>query len=126
MLPFRTYSPTGKTAHQGGEEVKHPNYHCSVAVQDRFGVIGSNFQVVLSSFSCESRCFPHKRFGQNPDVFTKVALKEIFQPFSLSTGIQLATQDCKVMPTMCFLKLETILTRDRRKRTNLVRSAIFT
>lgn len=60
VLPLGKYSPARNTAHQGVGNTKQPNYHCSAALQDSFGATGSNFQVFLSSFSCESRCFPYK------------------------------------------------------------------
>lgn len=95
VLPCGKYSSNGNTAHQGAGDMKHPNSRSTT------GWLWSDwlqFSVFLSSFSCESRCFPHKCFGQNPKVFTKIALKENFPPFSLRAHIQLATQDCKAMP----------------------------
>lgn len=60
VLPLGKYSPARNTTHQGVGNMKHPNYHCSAALQDSFGATSSNFQAFLSSFSCESRYFPHK------------------------------------------------------------------
>lgn len=81
VLPLGKYGAARNTAHQGVGNMKHPNYHCSAALQHSFGAPGFFSLLLIEDVLLI-----------NSIVLMKIVLKSLFQPFSLSAQIHLAIQ----------------------------------